>query len=153
MDEFGHTQERLAEAVGKSRPHVANCLRLLTLPDSILTLLDQGQITVGQARPLIGHPQAEVLAKQILKKGMSARQAEKLAKGAIARGAVSRAAKDADTVALEESLAKATGYKVNISFDGKGGTVSIAYGSLEQLDDIVRRLSSGKPAKAEDETH
>jgi ParB family chromosome partitioning protein len=149
MDEFGHTQERLAESVGKSRPHVANCLRLLTLPDSILTLLDKGEITVGQARPLIGHPQAETLAKQIVKKGMSARQAERLAKGASSRGAVQRIGKDADTVALEESLAKATGYKVHIAFDGKGGTVSIAYGSLEQLDDIVRRLSSGKPAKPE----
>ena len=149
MDEFGHTPERLAEAMGKSRPHVVNLLRLLTLPDSILTMLDLGTLTMGQARPLIGLAQAEVLAKQIVKKGMSAREAERLAKGYGKHKAVQRLMKDADTVALEQSLEKATGYKVNVSFNGKGGVVSVAYANLEQLDDIVRRLSSGKAKSAE----
>ena len=149
MDEFGHTPERLAEAMGKSRPHVANLLRLLTLPDSVLTMLDTGTLTMGQARPLIGLAQAEVLAKQIVKKGMSAREAERLAKGYGKHKAVQRLMKDADTVALEQSLEKATGYKVNVSFNGKGGVVSVAYTNLEQLDDIVRRLSSGKAKPAE----
>ncbi len=148
MDEFGHTAERLAEVMGKSRPHVSNLLRLLTLPESILTMIDTGALTMGQARPLIGLAQAEILAKQIVKKGLSARDAERLAKGYGRHKAVQRLMKDADTVALEQSLEKATGYKVNVSFNGKGGVVSIGYASLEQLDDIVRRLSSGKPSKA-----
>lgn len=149
MDEFGHTAERLAEVMGKSRPHVSNLLRLLSLPDSVLTMLDAGALTMGQARPLIGLAQAETLAKQIVKKGMSSREAERLAKGFGKHKAVHRLMKDADTVALEQSLEKATGYKVNVSFNGKGGVVSVAYANLEQLDDIVRRLSSGKPKSAD----
>jgi ParB family chromosome partitioning protein len=149
MDEFGHTAERLAEVMGKSRPHVSNLLRLLALPESVLTMLDNGQLTMGQARPLIGLTHAETLAKQIVKKGLSAREAERLAKGYGKHKAVQRLMKDADTVALEQSLEKATGYKVNVSFNGKGGVVSIGYANLEQLDDIVRRLSSGKPRQAD----
>ena len=112
-------------------------------------MLDAGVLTMGQARPLIGLAQAETLAKQIVKKGMSAREAERLAKGFGKHKAVQRLMKDADTIALEQSLEKATGYKVNVSFNGKGGVVSVAYTNLEQLDDIVRRLSSGKPKSAD----
>jgi ParB family chromosome partitioning protein len=151
MDDFGHTQERLAKVVGKSRTHVANTLRLLVLPRAVQDLLDSGQINVGQARPLIGLSDAETVARLIVKKGLSARQAERFAKsfGRKRRAAVE--IKDTDTAALEQSLEQATGYKVKISFDGKGGSLSVAYGSLEQLDDIVRRLSSGGRAKAPSE--
>ena len=143
VDDFGHTQERVAEVVGKSRAHVANILRLLTLPRAVQDLLDIGQMSIGQARPLIGLVDAESAAKLIVKRGMSARQAERFAKGFGRKRRLALVAKDTDTAALEQSLEQATGYKVNITFDGKGGTVSVAYASLEQLDDIVRSLSQG----------
>ncbi len=156
MDEFGHTQERLAEIVGKSRTHVSNMIRILTLPPAVLDLLDSGKISLGQVRPLIGLAEAEVCAQQIIKRGLNARQAERFAKGFGRHKLKGRQGlKDADTAALEESLSKATGYKVSIKFDGVGGAVTIAYTTLEQLDDIVRRLSSGgraaKPATTGDE--
>ncbi len=142
-DEFTHTQERVAEVVGKSRAHVANMLRLLTLPRAVQDLLESGQLTAGQVRPLIGQSDAEAIAKLIIKRGLSSRQAERLAKGFGRKRRLSVVPKDTDTAALEQSLEQATGYKVGITFDGKGGTVTVNYGSLEQLDDIVRRLSSG----------
>jgi ParB family chromosome partitioning protein len=143
VDEFGHTQERVGEIVGKSRAHVANTLRLLNLPFAVLTMLEEGKITAGQARPLIGVSRAEDIAREVVKKGMSARQAERFAKSFGRKRRAMTLAKDTDTAALEQSLAKATGYKVNIAFDGTGGSVTITYGSLEQLDDIVHRLSTG----------
>jgi len=143
LDEFGHTQERVGEIVGKSRAHVANTLRLLNLPFNVLQMLEEGKISAGQARPLIGVARAEDIAREVVKKGMSARQAERYAKSYGRKRRVAMLAKDTDTAALEESLAKATGYKVDIAFDGTGGTVTIAYANLEQLDDIVHRLSSG----------
>src|SRR6185503_12523861 len=118
----GHTQEQLAEAVGKSRAHVANTMRLLALPEAVLTLIEQGKLSAGQARPLIGRADAEVIAKLIVKRGLSARQSERLAKGFGRRASRRDLAKDTDTVALEQSLGQATGYKVSITFDGKGGT-------------------------------
>ena len=141
----------VAEVVGKSRAHVANTLRLLSLPRAVQDLLDNGQISVGQARPLIGLNDAEAAAKLIVKRGMSARQAERLAKNFGRKRGLALVAKDTDTAALEQSLAQATGYKVSIAFDGKGGSVTVAYTSLEQLDDIVRRLSSGGRAKDREE--
>jgi ParB family chromosome partitioning protein len=151
MDDFGHTQEEVAEIVGKGRVHVANTLRLLALPDHVQKLIDDRKLTPGQARPLIGLKNAESLATIIIRKAMSARQAERLAKsyGAAKRVHI-RKDKDADTRALEQTLEDATGYKVDISFNGKGGKVLINYSNLEQLDDIVRRLSSGgKKGKAD----
>jgi ParB family chromosome partitioning protein len=143
VEEFGHTQERVGEIVGKSRAHVANTLRLLNLPFAVLQMLEEGKISAGQARPLIGVSRAEDIAREVVKKGMSARQAERFAKSFGRKRRTAARPKDTDTAALEQSLAKATGYKVNIAFDGTGGTVTIAYGSLEQLDDIVHRLSTG----------
>jgi len=151
LDDFEHTQERVAEVVGKSRAHVANTLRLLTLPRAVQDLIDAGEITVGQARPLIGLGDAEAVAKLIVKRGLSARQAERLAKGFGRKRRLAVVPKDTDTAALEQSLEKATGYKVNISFDGKGGAVTVNYSSLEQLDDIVHRLSTGGRSKPRSE--
>ena len=147
LEDFGHTQERVAEVVGKSRAHVANTLRLLSLPPAVQDLLDNGQISAGQARPLIGLANAEAVAKMIVKRGLSARQVERLAKGFGRKRRLVVVPKDTDTQALEQSLEQATGYKVNIGFDGKGGSVTVSYTSLEQLDDIVRRLSSGGRVK------
>ncbi len=149
LDEFGHTQEQLAKVVGKSRTHISNTLRLLSLPDPVIELIESGELTAGQVRPLIGRKDAEAIARIVVKKGLSARQTERLARsfGKYKVHAAAAHAKDADTAALEQSLAQATGYKVSISFNGKGGAVTVAYGTLEQLDDIVRRLSNG-PRKA-----
>jgi ParB family chromosome partitioning protein len=154
LKEFGHTQEHVGEMVGKSRAHVANMLRLLSLPGPVLDLIERGELSAGQARPLIGLSGAEAAARLIVKRGLSARQAERLAKGFGKKRKLTAAAvaKDADTVALEKSLEQATGYDVKINFDGAGGTVVVSYGNLEQLDDIVRRLSgNGRPTKARDE--
>lgn len=152
LEEFGHTQERVGEIVGKSRAHVANTLRLLQLPFAVLQMLEEGKLTAGQVRPLVGVARAEEIAREIIKRGMSARQAERFAKSF---GRTKRRAKtlpkDTDTAALEQNLAKATGYKVAISFDGKGGAVTIAYANLEQLDDIVRRLSADGPSISHDD--
>ena len=154
VEEFGLTQERVADVVGKSRAHVANTMRLLGLPRAVQDLIDAGQLTPGQARPLIGLSDADTVAKLIVKRGLSARQAERLAKGYGRKRRLTVVPKDTDTAALEQSLEQATGYKVNISFDGKGGAVTVNYSSLEQLDDIVRRLSSGGRVKsrADDDT-
>jgi ParB family chromosome partitioning protein len=152
MDEFDHTQEEIGDIVGKSRAHVANMLRLLQLPDGAQRLIDDGKLTAGQARPLIGLKNAEALALTVVKKGLSARQVERLAKqhGKTRRVAL-RADKDADTRALEQTLENATGYHVDISFNGKGGKVVIAYANLEQLDDIVKRLTSAGKRQKTDE--
>ncbi len=145
IENFGHTQDKLARVVGRSRSHVANMMRLLDLPDSIREMLDDGRLTVGHARPLLTASQPEKLAKQIVARDLNVRQAERLARRAATgqAGAARKAsaAKDADTRALEDNLASALGLKVEISHrkDG-GGTVRLAYQNVEQLDDIVSRL-------------
>ncbi|MSO96973.1 MAG: ParB/RepB/Spo0J family partition protein [Rhodospirillaceae bacterium] len=151
IDDFAHTQEEISEIVGKSRTHVANLLRLLNLPDGVLRLIDDGKLSAGQAKPLVGLKNAEALAHKITRRGLSVRQSERLAKGhGKTKRVMLRAEKDADTRALEITLENATGYSVDISFDGKGGGVAIAYANLEQLDDIVKRLSTGgKRGKAD----
>lgn len=150
-DEFGHTQEALAEVLGKSRGHVANMIRLLTLPESVKHLLDQGSLSMGHARALIGVADAGVLAKQIVAKGLSVRQVEKLVKKhgkasrpRLAKGAQAAIEKDTDTRDLENRLEEVLGLKVDISFDGKGGVLSLSYSDLEQLDDVVSRLTRAK---------
>ncbi len=147
MDDFGHTQERTSEIVGKSRVHIANTVRLLALPETVQSYLERGALTAGQARPLVGLQNAAALAETVIKKSLSARQTERLARadGVTKKIKLTRspaAAKDADTRALEQTLEKATGYKVEIKFDGEGGSVNIIYKSLEQLDDIVKRFTA-----------
>jgi ParB family transcriptional regulator, chromosome partitioning protein len=142
MDRFGYKQERLAQEVGKSRSHVANTLRLLKLPESVKAMIRDGRLSAGHARTLVGVPDAEARAKAIVEAGLNVRQAEARAKpkpnGAGARG------KDADTKALESSLENILGLSVGITHRGaKGGELKIAYKTLEQLDDLVARLSRG----------
>ncbi|MBF0393896.1 MAG: ParB/RepB/Spo0J family partition protein [Alphaproteobacteria bacterium] len=146
MDEFAHTQEDLGRAVGKSRSHVANMMRLLALPDPVKDMLDRGALSMGHARALLGAADAVGLAAQVATKGLSVRQTERLAReeGAKPKGAARPRgveAKDPDTAALERDLSNLLGLEVSIKFHGKGGELTIHYGNLEQLDDVLHRLS------------
>ncbi|MDR3518560.1 MAG: ParB/RepB/Spo0J family partition protein [Azospirillaceae bacterium] len=142
INEFGHTQEALAKALGKSRSHVANTLRLLSLPDPLRTLLDQGSLTAGHARALLTAEDPVGLANEVVKRGLNVRQTEQLARTA-ASGRPPRPPappKDADTIALEADLSARLGLKVSIAAQGEGGTVSIRYLTLDQLDEVIHRL-------------
>ncbi len=146
MEEFEHTQEGLSKAVGKSRSHVANTMRLLALPDPVKTMLDRGELSAGHARAILASDEPVKLAQQVVAKGLNVRQTEKLVQKPERqkRGQASTAAdKDPDTVALERDLAALLGLKVSIKFHGKGGEITLRYGNLEQLDDILHRLSHG----------
>ena len=147
MDEFSHTQEILGRLLGKSRSHVANTLRLLTLPEPVKAMLDKGEISAGHARTLLGAADPLALARTIVKRGLNVRQAERLAKGgATKRHRAAAPAKDADTLALEHELSNRLGLRVEIHFEGRHGTLLLHYQSLEQLDDLIDRLSQ-PPAK------
>ncbi|MGE0283846.1 MAG: ParB/RepB/Spo0J family partition protein [Rhizobiaceae bacterium] len=144
MSEFDHTQEQLSKVVGKSRSHVANLLRLLDLPPGVKTLLDGGKITAGHARALLGVENAETLARQIVARNLNVRQTERLAQLGKKRTAKKQplSAKDTDTLALEHELSALLGLKVSLKPSGKAGDLTIRYESLEQLDDVVQRLSA-----------
>mgnify|MGYP001365656632 CR=1 FL=1 len=153
MDEFHHTQEQLGRIVGKSRSHIANILRLLSLPETVQDMLADGQLTMGHARALITAEHPEKLARRIIDEGLSVRQAEQIARQAKTASTepektvspASAPQRDADTVALEQELSAALGLKVGISFqENKGGEVRIRYKTLEQLDDICARLSQNE---------
>ena len=146
MDEFEHTQEALGNAVGKSRSHIANALRLLALPDDIKAMVQQKRLSAGHARALIGAEAAETLALEVVKKGLNVRQTEALVKksggkAARPRKVPKKVEKDADTLALENDLTAKLGLTVSIDFDGMSGKLSIQYDTLEQLDDILQRLA------------
>jgi len=144
IDKFGRTQAQVADTVGKSRVHVTNALRLLQLPASVQAMVRAGQLTPGHVRPLIGAADAERLAGEIVGRGLSVRQTENLARGgASSRAPSRRGGKDADTVALETDLAEVLGLPVEIRDAGGAGEVRIRYASLEQLDEICRRLTRG----------
>jgi ParB family chromosome partitioning protein len=141
MSRFQYTQEQLSEVIGKSRSHIANTLRLLRLPDAVKELITAGKLTAGHARTLIGVPDAEKRALEIVAGAFNVREAEKRSKpGAKAK---KKTVKDADTKALERSITNTLGMNVEILHKGeKGGEVRIRYRSLEQLDDLMHRLSS-----------
>lgn len=148
--EFGHTQEKLAEAMGKSRSHVANTLRLLALPASVQLLVRQGKLSAGHARALITAKAPDELAKLVLIQNLSVRQTEKLVageQGRKARPPKTPPTKDTDTLALEKEVSGRIGMKVAIDVaKGTGGadtagTMKIEFRSLDQLDDLLRRLS------------
>jgi ParB family chromosome partitioning protein len=153
IDRYGHTQDDIAQAVGKSRPHVANTLRLLQLPPAVQTYLAEGALSAGHARALLTAPIHEIdaLARRVIEKRLSVRETEALARkpfDAVTPKPVSSgrtAAKDADTLALEDDLAETLGLVVAIDDHNGAGTLSISYKTLEQLDDLCRRLSA-KPA-------
>lgn len=143
IDEFRHTQEDLARVVGKSRSHVANLMRLLELPDSVQELVDDGRLSAGHARALIGLDDAQELARQVLARGLNVRQTEHLAQYQKSKPNPSRRSpeRDSDTVALERQLTNSLGLKVNLVSHGAAGEVRIHYENLEQLDDVIARLS------------
>jgi ParB family chromosome partitioning protein len=149
MDRFGHTQEQLATALGKSRSHVANQMRLLSLPDDVQTLVVSQQLSAGHARALIGHPQASELARQIIQNRLSVRDTEELVRksGTPTRPprAARPSAKDADTLQIEQELAATLGMGVSIDHTPgeEGGKLTLRYRSLAQLDDLLRALSGG----------
>jgi ParB family chromosome partitioning protein len=141
-DEFGMTQEKLAEAVGKSRSHVANTLRLLNLPPSVQADVRRGALSAGHARALLAHPEPAKAAMAVISGGLNVRQTEALSARRVA--AASRPPKperDPETAALERDLSERLGLRVDIAFDGKGGTVRIQYRTLEQLDGLVTLLT------------
>lgn len=143
LEQFSYTQQQLADSIGKSRSHIANTLRLLTLPESVRQQIENGQLTAGHARTLVASDSPAELADQIIQLGLSVREAEGLARDAAApRKAKPASEKDADTRSLEKRLSEVLGLKVEISHRGAGGTLTIAYGSLEQLDDVCRKLGA-----------
>ncbi len=151
MDRFGHTQEKMAEALGKSRSHIANLLRLLNLPDGVVEMVRTGALSAGHARALIPAQDPLKLAQQIIKGGLSVRAAEALVKKEASGPASKPTAKspagekDADTVALERDLAAAIGMKVSLEHkDGQeSGKLTLHYRTLEELDELCRVLGGG----------
>ncbi|GAB6052435.1 ParB/RepB/Spo0J family partition protein [Magnetospira thiophila] len=153
MDEFSHTQEQLAQAVGKSRSHVANMMRLLGLPDPVKAMVEDGSLTSGHARALLNADDPVSLARKVSSKGLNVRQTERLVKkGRKVSDGPSRKPrlldKDADTLSLERDLSNLLGLQVDIKFGGRGGSLTLHYGTLEQLDDILHRLTHGGPGEA-----
>ena len=146
VEEFQHTQEALSRAVGKSRSHIANTLRLLNLPSSVKELLVGGDLTAGHARALLNLDDPDKLAKRIVAQGLNVRQTERLVRQAKAgaRAAPAASRKDPDTVALERDLSDLLGLKVTVNFRGDGGELVVHYKTLEQLDDVLHKLSYGK---------
>ena len=152
MDRFGHTQEKLSEALGKSRSHIANLMRLLNLPEEVQELLKDGSLSAGHARALITSDHPVELARKVVAGGLSVRDTEKLVKRAAqgdptpkpAAAPSSKTSKDADTIALEGDLSAALRMKVLVDHDlGKeSGKIVIKYDTLDQLDDLCRILSS-----------
>ncbi len=146
IDEHQYTQAELAQVIGKSRSHVTNTMRLLKLPESVCGMVSDGTISAGHARALITAPNPEELARLIAKDGLSVRQIEAMMQeDQTPKKAASKnkpaVEKDADTIALEKTLSDLLGMKVGLMFKTNGtGEVKIQYRSLEQLDDICRRL-------------
>lgn len=164
MDQFGHTQDSIARSVGKSRSHIANTLRLLSLPDGVKSMLDDGRLTAGQARPLIGREDAEALAETIISKGLNARAVESMVRAP--RDAEPSSApkprsetkleklgraveKDADTRAVESDLEARLGMHVDIALAGEGGALTIRFADFDQLDLLIHRLSQGEAASTD----
>ncbi len=145
ISEHGYTQNDLGEIIGKSRSHVANSLRLLKLPEPVKDMLADGSLSAGHARALVSTSDPASLARTVVSKGLSVRDAERLAQNDI-KGLSSPAAKpgrvekDSDTIALERSLSDSLGLEVTIAHKGQAGSIKIAYRTLEQLEDICRLL-------------
>lgn len=151
MDRFGHTQEKMAEALGKSRSHIANLLRLLTLPEDVQEYLRQGKLSAGHARALVTAENPSALAQMVVQRGLSVRETEALVRKEHDKSAAptkakpprTTSSKDADTRSLEGDLSANIGMKVSIQHEpgAESGKLTISYDSLEQLDDLCRLLS------------
>jgi len=143
IDDFGHTQDALGKLVHKSRSHIANLLRLLELPKSVQDKVIEGTLTMGHARALIGAPDVENLADQVVSRGLSVRDTERLARNAKpdTRSRSGEGGRDADLAALEHQLGDLLGLSVRITHGPKGGSLTLNYSTLDQLDMVCQRLS------------
>ena len=144
--EFNHSQDDIAQIVGKSRSHIANTLRLLRLPEPVKAYINAGKLSAGHARALVNMADPETVARDIVDRGLNVRQVEAIGQeraAAAGKPAKSRARvhKDTDTVALEKRVSDALGLSVSVDHRGKGGTMHIKYRDLDQLDEVLRRLS------------
>lgn len=149
MERFGHTQEKLAEALSKSRSHIANLMRLLQLPDEVQTWVREGKLSAGHARALITTENPVALAREVIAKGLSVRETERLAKprqesgASAAKTTATKSEKDADTRALEQDLSANLGMRVVIDHKGlDGGYLTVTYRTLDQLDELCQVLST-----------
>lgn len=149
-ERFGHTQDRIAEALGKSRSHIANAMRLLQLPEPVLAMLRDGRLSAGHARALVTMADPVGVATLAVAQNLTVRDVEELAKrGRAAPGKRAPAApppKDADTAALEADLSAALRLPVRLRHDGSGGTLTVSYRSLEDLDMLCEALSRARPS-------
>lgn len=144
MERFGHTQEALAEVIHKSRSHVANMLRLLTLPEKVQGWVQEGRLSAGHARALVTAPDAERVAQRVIDGGLSVRETEALMRqsdGGKRKPAIDAGPKDADTRALEADLSAQLDMRVTIAHGASGGTLTVAYRDLEQLDRLCQLLA------------
>ena len=140
IERFGYTQDKLAEVIGKSRSHLANTLRLLKLPDAVQGMVQEGRLTAGHARALVGRDDAEALAQRIIERDMNVREVEALVQNAD-KEPTRRREKDADSMAFEKELTDTLGLKVEIKRgSGESGLLVIKYGNFDQLDYIRMRL-------------
>jgi ParB family chromosome partitioning protein len=148
VEDYGHTQEELGRLVHKSRSHIANLLRLLDLPIGVQELVGEGKLSMGHARALIPADDPETLADEVVKRGLSVRETEKLVRGGRPRqlrlGPIEYKGGNADVAALERQLGDMLGLNVTIRHTPKGGTVALGYSTLDQLDMICQRLSGEK---------
>lgn len=145
MDQYNYTQQQLADSIGKSRSHIANTMRLLSLPEAIQHQIENGKLTAGHARSLVATEYPAEMADQIIKLGLTVREAEELArKNSVAPDTKSHSSeKDADTRALEKTLTETLGLSTSIKHKGNGGgSVLISYKSLDQLDEVIRKLTA-----------
>ncbi|NQV56679.1 MAG: ParB/RepB/Spo0J family partition protein [Rhodospirillales bacterium] len=149
IDEHAHTQDALGQMLGKSRSHVANTMRLLGLPDAVKDMVNAGELSAGHARAVLGATNPLQLAKRVVRRGLNVRQTEALVKrqdkkSAAGGGATKTAPqKNADTISLEKDLSVFLGLKVDIEFSDPGGRLTLNYNTLDQLDDILHRLTEG----------
>lgn len=148
IDEFGHTQKDISELVSKSRSHIANIIRLLSLPKEIKKYLDSGEISMGHARALIGIDKPLLIVKKIIQQGLSVRSVEKMItrinSKINSKSNINDLKKDINTIEIEKRLQDSLGVKVDILFDGKGGKLTFHYSDLEQLDDLVTSVIKNK---------
>ena len=143
MKEFNYTQENLSRVLGKSRSHLANMMRLLDLPDDVRGLLEKKEISIGHARALLGSENPSLLAREVVKKGLNVRQTEKLASQKNKKTIPIKREKNEHLAALETQFISMLNTKISIYWGGNAGKLVVDYRSLDQLDTILQRLSTG----------
>ncbi len=141
LKDFGRTQASLAEAVGKSRSHIANTVRLLALPPSVRRHLEEGRLSAGHARALLGAEDPAALAEEVVRRALNVRATERLVTGRAKPPR--RPLRSADTLSLERDLSVSLGLRVTLSARTRGGSLTLHYSTLDQLDELLRRLRAG----------